>query len=57
MIGQIEIGYNYKKHLQNNDCKLTIDLRPIEQKGNKYQYPVSVNAGLPVGLYEIVFDA
>ena len=31
-------------------------MRPIEDNGKKFQFPVSVNAGMPVGLYEIVFD-
>lgn len=35
---------------------MSTDMRSPPQKGKKFQYPVTVNAGQPVGLYEISFD-
>ena len=56
LVGQINIGYNYMRHLRENDIKVSMDIRQPCDVGKKYQFPLTINASVPVGLYEIVFE-
>lgn len=56
MVGSLSVGYNHQKLLHKHKMSMEKDVRPYPDTGKKFQYPATIYAGQPIGIFEVVFD-
>ena len=55
MVGKVNVGYNQKHFLDENKVNMTSRLQVMGQKNAKFNYPINVKPGVPIGIFEIIF--
>ena len=56
MVGRVNVGYNQQHFLKENKVNMSSQLQIMGKKSAKFNYPISIKAGIPVGIFEILFD-